>query len=421
MDYYNNYYEELYHAGLFSALRGRIRDGHKWITRTGTPGHYVYTYAKDLAGKARSMFGKPRGMFGTRKTASASKSTWKESGSSNSGTNDWHDSQRKDAEEGKRDDRFVDRTAKGLAKRDANTGRNVGKMTTSIGDSSPSYVNDSGERASRKHVNYTQYEDGDKKKVTRTDYNTRNTTYRNGITVDGSRAGQTSNTSFNTREYNLPIKKKSAADRIKEWGANTLSSIRKTANDAAGAVSKGYESAKNWVNDLQKKARGASWNNLDLKNGHAGLTESKPKGWDEYYNSAKNRETGKDRPNVRANASHNTKENRHIENVKRELRELAIEDHNQRQAARTGEALLSLANSNNRNFDEWKPSKAGRVVSTTTDKKGTTTKKYGDGNVLEYDSKPVTVSNMDEWRKKYYEPAMSGTNSNKKRRRTGNR
>lgn len=135
----------------------------------------------------------------------------------------------------------------------------------------------------------------------------------------------------------------------------------------------------------------------------------------------KNRETGKDRPNVRANASHNTKENRHIENVKRELRELAIEDHNQRQAARTGEALLSLANSNNRNFDEWKPSKAGRVVSTTTDKKGTTTKKYGDGNVLEYDSKPGTVSNMDEWRKKYYEPAMSGTNSNKKRRRTGNR
>lgn len=250
MDYYNNYYEELYHAGLFSALRGRIRDGHKWITRTGTPGHYVYTYAKDLAGKARSMFGKPRGMFGTRKTTSAPKSTWKESGSRNRGTDDWHDSQRKDAEEGKRDDRFVDRTAKGLAKRDANTGRNVGKMTRSIGDSSPSYVNDRGERASKKYVNYYQYEDGGKKKVTRTDYNTRNT---KGLTADAINAGQTSNTSFNTREYELPIKKKSIADRIKEWGSNTLSSIRKTANDAAGAVSKGYESAKNWVNDLQRK------------------------------------------------------------------------------------------------------------------------------------------------------------------------
>lgn len=390
MDYYNNYYEELYHAGLFSALRGRIRDGHKWITRTGTPGHYVYTYAKDLAGKARSMFGKPRGMFGTRKTTSASKSTWKESGSSNNGTNDWHVSQRKDAEEGKRDDRFVDRTAKGLAKRDANTGRNVGKMTTSAGDSSPSYVNDSGERASRKHVNYYQYEDGGKKKVTRTDYNTRNTTYRNGLTVDGINAGQTSNTNFNTREYNLPIRKKSAADRVKEWANSTLSSIRKTANDAAGAVSKGYESAKNWVNDLQKKARGASWNNLDLKNGHAGLTGSKPKGWDEYYN--RNSRTSRTTYNEYSDARR-----------KKAAVEIAKNNRNSAASAKKG------------------ASASGRVVSTTIDKKGTVTKKYADGNVLEYDSKPVTVSNMDEWRKKYYEPAMSGTNSNKKRRRTGNR
>lgn len=66
MDYYNNYYEELYHAGLFSALRGRIRDGHKWITRTGTPGHYVYTYAK----KVGESIG---GLFRRRKTRADSK------------------------------------------------------------------------------------------------------------------------------------------------------------------------------------------------------------------------------------------------------------------------------------------------------------------------------------------------------------
>lgn len=392
MDYYNNYYEELYHAGLFSALRGRIRDGHKWITRTGTPGHYVYTYAKNLAGKARGMFGKPKGMFGTGKTTNASKSTWKESSSRNRGTNDWHVSQRKDAEEGKRDDRFIDRTAKGLAKRDANTGRNVGKMTTSAGDSSPSYVNDSGERASRKYVNYYQYEDGGKKKVTRTDYNTRNTTYRNGLTVDGINAGQTSNTSFNTREYNLPIRKKSAADQVKEWANNTLSSIRKTANDAAGAVSKGYNSAKNWVGGKLASASGKG-------------------------NSAATGATiGVSRKNSRTSR---TTYNEYKDARRKELAvEYAKNHRNSAASAKKGVlASVQTANKPSTSTSFSSSSKAG-VTSTVVNKNGTVTKKYADGNVLEYDSKPVTVSNMDEWRKKYYEPAMSGTNSNKKRRRT---
>lgn len=36
------FYEELYHA-----KSGYERKNHKWVTRTGTPGHYVYTYDKD--------------------------------------------------------------------------------------------------------------------------------------------------------------------------------------------------------------------------------------------------------------------------------------------------------------------------------------------------------------------------------------
>lgn len=36
------FYEEFYHA-----RSGYERKNHKWVTRTGTPGHYVYTYDKD--------------------------------------------------------------------------------------------------------------------------------------------------------------------------------------------------------------------------------------------------------------------------------------------------------------------------------------------------------------------------------------
>lgn len=36
------FYEELYHA-----KSGYERKNHKWVTRTGTPGHYVYTYEKE--------------------------------------------------------------------------------------------------------------------------------------------------------------------------------------------------------------------------------------------------------------------------------------------------------------------------------------------------------------------------------------
>ena len=438
MDYYNNYYEELYHAGFFSALRGRIREGHKWLTRTGTPGHYVYTYAKKIGQSAGRLFGSRN-----RNEKSYSRKEYRSNnGNKRSDDGEFHYpeytygdkqrrrsenqsmSQRDAAQQQKREDRFIDKVTPALNKRAGVSADAKLTYDPYTGKTSAGGYATNGPLSKVGHV--TVDENGrvktDRKAIPTVTYQDK-AAYKNGS------IGYTRRTDSYTKSNQQTIKtapnanraEKSTADRIKEWGANTLSSIRKTANDAAGAVSKGYESAKNWINDLQKKARGTSWNNVDLKNGHAGLTGSKPKGWDEYYNSAKNRETGKDRPNVRANASHNTKENRHLENVKRELRELAIEDHNQRQAARTGDALLSLANSNNRNFDEWKPSKSGRVVSTTTDKKGTVTKKFGDGNVLEYDSKPVTVSNMDEWRKKYYEPAMSGTNSNKKRRRTSNR
>lgn len=259
MDYYNNYYEELYHAGLFSALRGRIRDGHKWLTRTGTPGHYVYTYAKDLAGKASGLFTRRRATvpaMATRQTTRASRTTKEKR--EDRGAQPEKLSSRTMAEREKRQDRFLDRTGMGLVTRQFN-GKGVSDPIT----------------------NY----------ISRYNRNAADRIYDESK----SRVGRA---------------EKSTADRIKEWGANTLSSIRKTANDAAGAVSKGYESAKNWVSDLVKRNSGGysmsparkasgSVSKTQSQNGSVTLNQkgskgsvtvqqgwngSKPKGWDEYYN-----------------------------------------------------------------------------------------------------------------------------------------
>lgn len=413
MDYYNNYYEELYHAGLFSALRGRIRDGHKWLTRTGTPGHYVYTYAKKIGQSAGRLFGsrnRNEKSYSRKEYRSNNGNKRSDDGEFHYPENTYGDkqrrrsenqsmSQRDAAEQQKREDRFIDKVTPALNKRAGVSADAKLTYDPYTGKASSGGYATNGPLSKVGHV--TVDEDGrvktDRKAIPTVKYQDK-AAYKDG-SIRYTRQTD-SYTKSNWKDIrtapNANRAEKSVADRIKELGSNTLSSIRKTANDAAGAVSTGYESAKNWINDLQKKARGASWNNLDLKNGHAGLTGSKPEGWDEYYN--RNNRTSRTTYNEYRDARR-----------KKAGVEVAKNHRNSVVSAQKG-TLAGLVSS-----------ESGRVVSTTTDKKGTVTKKFGDGNVLEYDSNPVTVSNMDEWRKKYYEPAMSGTNSNKKRRRTSNR
>jgi len=227
MDYYNNYYEELYHAGLFSALRRRIREGHKWLTRTGTPGHYVYTYAKKIGQSAGKLFGSRN-----RNEKSYSRKEYRRNnGNKRSDDGEFHYPEHTYGDKQRRRSESQSMSQREYAERQKIEDRLADKYGTARGPVSTGAVIEAGSRQPR-----------------RVEYNTN---------VTGTRRNDDGSITYNRKDLNTGrlewhataanprYAKKSTADRIKEWGANTLSSIRKTANDAAGAVSKGYESAKN--------------------------------------------------------------------------------------------------------------------------------------------------------------------------------